>query len=92
MIGTSRTSSLIWTRIGRIRAAIPRIRAMFATFEPTTLPIAMSPLCRTEATTPTSSSGIEVPMATTVSPMTSALTPRLRASRDAPRISTSAPR
>ena len=32
MIGTSRTSSLIWTRIGRIKAAIPRIRAMFATF------------------------------------------------------------
>lgn len=65
--------------------------ATFAVFDPTTFPTARSPRSALEASTLTSSSGIEVPKATTVRPTTIALTPSSRASREAPRTRPSAP-
>ena len=53
-------------------------------FEPTTLPMAMSPLPRKDATREVESSGRLVPTATTVRPMTASLTLRARARITAP--------
>jgi len=47
---------------------------MFAMFEPITLPSAMSPWPRSPALMPTTSSGAEVPSATTVRPPISGAT------------------
>gem|GEM_PF-5631624 len=55
--------------MGCIRDAAPSISSVLARFEPTTLPIAMPPLPSIPAMRLTTSSGIEVPMPTMVSPM-----------------------
>ena len=53
---------------GRIRVVIPKMSRPLNRFDPVTLPIAISPLpCRAEITL-TTNSGVEVPMATIVSP------------------------
>ncbi len=64
---------------------------MFAMLEPTTFPTAMSPLPRSDARLLTTSSGADVPNATTVSPATTGVTPKRVARRTAPPTSHSAP-
>ena len=54
---------------GRIRAQTPRMTKTLKMFDPTTLPIATSLLPAMAESTDTTSSGVEVPTATTVSPM-----------------------
>jgi hypothetical protein len=92
MIGASTRRILASTFAGRSRAARPRISAMLAMLEPTTLPTATSLAPESAASTDTTSSGALVPNATTVSPMASDETPRRMANADAPRISHSPPK
>ena len=54
---------------GRIRAQTPRMTKTLKMFDPTTMPIATSLLPAMAESTDTTSSGVEVPTATTVSPM-----------------------
>ena len=54
---------------GRIRAQTPRMTKTLKMFDPTTLPIATSLLPAMAESADTTSSGVEVPTATTVSPM-----------------------
>ena len=61
--------------IGLMRPVMPRIIKMLNTFDPNTLPMAI-PLCPLRAdTTLVASSGIEVPPAMMVRPITASLTP-----------------
>ena len=60
-------------------------------FEPTTLPTDRSGCPPTAAMTLTTSSGSEVPAATTVSPITAGVRPATRASATAPRTRSSPP-
>ena len=54
---------------GKINAVTPRMRNTLAILEPSTLPIAMSPLSFSADDTDTNSSGELVPMPTMVKPM-----------------------
>ena len=54
---------------GRIRAQTPRMTKTLKMFDPTTLPIATSLLPAMAESTDTTSSGVEVPTATIVSPI-----------------------
>ena len=68
-IGISRQTVSEVTFKGLIMAAMPRIRKILAILLPRTLPIARSVVPRPEAMILTTSSGMEVPKATTVRPM-----------------------
>jgi len=59
--GISRRKSPSLTSVGRMKAVTPRISPRFAMFEPITFPSAMPLLPWFAATTPTTSSGAEVP-------------------------------
>ena len=89
--GQSRTKMVLWTAMGRIRAMAPRIMPRLKTLEPTTLAREMPGRFFTAAVTVTRNSGAEVPMATTVRPMTSSETLSLRARAAAPTTMRSAP-
>jgi hypothetical protein len=91
MTGISRRMSVASMVSGRIIPASPRIRPMLAIFEPTTLPIATSVTPPSAALTETTSSGIDVPRATTVMAMISVGSPKADARRVAERISHSPP-
>ena len=91
MSGTSRRVSPFSTITGRSTAARARISPRLATFDPMTLPITRPVLPLTAPTIDTNSSGAEVPKATTVSPTMTGGTPKMRAMRLPPRISTQAP-
>lgn len=54
---------------------VPRIKKILKIFDPTTFPTASSTFLRNAATILVTSSGILVPMATTVSPINKSLTP-----------------
>ena len=77
--------------MGLKSAEMPRTRAMLHMLLPTTLPTAIMLLDFTAETTLTTNSGVEVPKATTVNPMTMGVIPRLRARLDDPFTSHSAP-
>ncbi len=62
------------------RPQTPRMRPTFAMFDPTTLATAISAEPRSEAASDTDSSGMDVPAATTVSPMTEGVRRARRAS------------
>lgn len=64
------------SRIGHTAPVAPRINRTLKTFEPRTLPMAMPLLPFLAATTLVASSGMEVPIATTVKPITASLTPK----------------
>src|SRR5690606_7807316 len=87
----SRLSARLSTAIGRSSAAAPRISRMFAIFEPTMLPTAMPGEPTSAACTLVTSSGVEVPKPTSVSPIRSGDTPKHSAVRTAPRTRSSAP-
>ena len=74
-----------------IQAVTPRISRMFRILLPTTLPMAMPGVLSMAAVTLTAASGILVPMATMVRPMTSWGIFRRRASPAAPSTNQSAP-
>ncbi len=71
--------------------AAPSTARMLNTLLPTTLPTAMSRWPRMAATIEVAISGIEVPTATTVRPITRSLTPKARANATAESTSQSAP-
>ncbi len=70
--------------IGMIIAVSQSTRRIFAIFEPTTFPIDISVFHWIAATTETISSGAEVPMATTVSPISISDNQNFLAIPDAP--------
>ena len=61
--------------IGQITPVVPRISRMLKTLDPSTLPMAIPLLPFFAATTLVASSGMDVPIATMVSPVTASLTP-----------------
>ncbi len=75
----------------RISAAIPRINPTLAMLLPKTLPSTKSVLPFHAAVAQATISGIEVPKATTVRPITNGDTWSAAATREAPRTSHSAP-
>ncbi len=91
MMGMSRLTTERSLVSGANRAASPRTRAMLQMLLPITLPTAIMLFCLTEETTLTTSSGVEVPKATTVRPITMGLRPRPRARLEDPFTSHSAP-
>ena len=76
---------------GVTQAVTPTIPSELNMFEPTTLPIAMSPSPWTAATVVAASSGRLVPKATTVSPITASEMPKSRAMTTAPSTRAHAP-
>ncbi len=68
-IGNSLLSNEDLTTIGEIIAATPNTRAIFAMFEPITLPIAKPGLLSTEARIATKISGADVPNPKTTTPI-----------------------
>ncbi len=74
MTGHSNRTDRPATRRGEMSAASPRMNAMLKMFEPTALLSAISGFASSAAWTETTSSGIDVPIATTVKPMTAGLT------------------
>jgi hypothetical protein len=89
--GISRRRVTERTEIGVIRAVIPSTSPMLAMFEPIALPAASSGSPLSEAVTDTKISGPLVAMPTSVRPMSSGGTPRLRAVLAAPITKRSAP-
>jgi hypothetical protein len=71
-------------------AEIPNISSILAMFDPTTLPKAIAVLPDKALVTETTSSGVDVPNATTVNPITIGLIFSFRATADAPSTSKSA--
>jgi hypothetical protein len=71
-------------------AEIPNISSILAIFDPTTLPKAIAVLPDKALVTETTSSGVDVPNATTVNPITIGLIFSFRATADAPSTSKSA--
>ena len=69
---------------GFIIAETPKIQNILNMFDPTTLPTAMSTFFLYAATAEVASSGKDVPTATTVSPISAWLTPKLLAKATAP--------
>ena len=91
MMGMSRLTTMRWHVIGIRTAARPRTSAMLQMFEPNTLPTAIMLLPLRDEITVTTNSGADVPNATTVSPITIAGIPKLRARFEDPFTSHSAP-
>ena len=89
--GQSRRSSVLSITSGQTAADRPATISRLKMFEPTTLPTAISFAPRRAAVTLTASSGMDVPNATMVRPISSGDTPSLRASADAPATNLSAP-
>ncbi len=81
----------LFTKRGVITAEIPRIRSVLVIFEPIILPSAMPELPRRPAMVLITSSGMEVPKATTVKPITKEEMPNFLATEDDPSTSISAP-
>ena len=61
MMGTSSRTSWRATSRGATRPATPRMKSTLKTFDPTTLPSAMSGFPSSPAPMDTTSSGVEVP-------------------------------
>ena len=76
---------------GRIKAQTPRMTKTLKMFDPTTLPIATSLWPPMAESTDTTSSGVEVPTATTVSPMMNSGTRKRWASAAEPSVRKFAP-
>ena len=76
---------------GRIKAQTPRMTKTLKMFDPTTLPIATSLWPPMAESTDTTSSGVEVPTATTVSPMMNSGTRKRWASAAEPSVRNFAP-
>src|SRR4030042_5164007 len=72
-------------------ADMPRIKEILNILLPITFPTAIMLFPFTEETRLTTNSGVDVPKATTVRPMTTGVTPRLLARLDDPLTSHSAP-
>ena len=89
--GISRNTAVDWTVTGLITAERPRINAMFAMLDPTTFPIEIALLPFNAAWILTTSSGLLVPKATTVSPTTKGVKPTLIAKEDDPLTRSSPP-
>ena len=89
--GMSRRMLLRERARGRIRAQTPRMTKTLKRLDPTTLPTAMSDCPPRADSTETTSSGVEVPMATTVSPTMNSGTRNRCASAAAPSVSRLAP-
>ena len=77
---------------GQMRAVTPSISMTLKMLDPMMLPMAMSALPWNAPVQLTTSSGIDVPMPTIVSPMTNSLTPAFFAMLDEPSTSQLAPR
>ncbi len=77
---------------GQRRAASPRISPTLKMLLPTTFPTARAALPRAAASRLTTSSGAEVPKATTVRPMITGRMRRARARLEAPLTNPSAPK
>jgi hypothetical protein len=92
MIGISRRTTVGSLFMGFSTADNPSTRAMLQILLPTTFPTAIMLLPFIEDTRLTTSSGAEVPKATTVKPMTIGVIPRLRARLEEPLTSHSAPK
>jgi hypothetical protein len=75
IIGMCRLTTLDCTVIAAMRPVTPNIRPILAMLEPITLPRAIPFAPRHATRALTSSSGADVPMATTVSPMVSGVRP-----------------
>ena len=80
------------TAIGATMAVMPTIMRMLKMLLPTTLPIDSSALPSRAESTLTDNSGVEVPKATTVSPMTIDEIRKRLASDEAPSVRKSAPK
>ena len=92
MIGISRLTTDGSLFIGLNMADNPSTRAMLQILLPTTFPTAIMLLPWIEEIRLTTSSGADVPNATTVKPMTIGLTPKLRARLEDPFTNHSAPK
>jgi len=92
MIGMSRRTTEGSLFIGLNTADNPSTRAMLQILLPTTFPTAIMLLPCIEEIRLTTSSGADVPKATTVKPMTIGVIPRLRARLEDPLTSHSAPK
>ena len=89
--GISRRTLDRFTMMGATSAEQPTMSSVFSVFDPTTLPTARSGVPFRADTILTHSSGIEVPIATMVKPITIWLTPKRDAMFTAPSVSQSAP-
>ena len=89
--GISSSTVLFFTTIGMITPAIPRISTVFMILLPMTFPKTISPTPFHEAIMFTTTSGIDVPKATIVMPITSEDTRILTANEEAPLTRKSAP-
>lgn len=87
-IGRSKKRVVRERIIGDINEAIPRIRNIFAIFDPSTFPIAISVFPEMLANTETISSGTLVPIATIVRPIIACDIQNFRASDTEPSIRT----
>ena len=79
-------------KTGLIMAVTPRISSTLNMLDPTMLPIEMSALPFRAPTVLTASSGIDVPIPTTVRPIRNSLRPALRAMAEEPSTIHSAPK
>ena len=84
--GMSRFMERGVTVIGATIAVRPVMSSTLNVLEPTTLPTAMPGLCLSAETSDTKNSGIDVPMATTVRPMTNCDMPVREAMPAAPSV------
>jgi len=73
-----------WTVIGEIREAVPNTKSILKMFEPMIFPTAMSTFFFIEATTVTTSSGNEVPIAIIVDDIKNSENPNCVAIKTAP--------
>ena len=89
--GSSKRSVRAAIASGRISALRPRISSRLTMLVPARLPTASAPLPSRAETTPMASSGMLVPMDTTVRPMTIGLIPNRAATSAPPRTIMSAP-
>ena len=80
-----------WICIGLMTPVRPMTSKMLNTLDPNTFPMAIPLLPLRAATTLVANSGIDVPIATTVRPMTASLTPRAAATFVAPSTNTLLP-
>lgn len=88
---TSRASSFLVIDMGISTEDMPTINSTLAILLPTTLPRLMSALPSRALKKLTTNSGMLVPMATIVRPITISLTSHLRATHEAPSVNLSAP-
>ena len=92
MMGASILMSWNCTFIGESSAVRARMTPMLKIFDPTTFPTARSPRPASAAFTLTITSGILVPIATTVRPTTKGVRPKRSASDELPLTKPSAPK